>query len=299
MPSFDALYINGPFAFQPLEHFIETVAGWISIVEHCCTFHQSQSRAPLKSALGVGTNNFLQNQLIWINLLHAELKNPKDHFMKNFSTQSTVAGFHWRPILLEALERAFPPTELEARIGGKIQPVTSPLAKILVQQSCNNLSRWSKLRSLRLRIQPRMRMKWHCAESVVKNVSLSFVAAPKSFKFKDLYCIPISSWCIFCSRISKAKSSAPMEVQNGQGHRLTCYSRPDLFCWQEIFLRSHKWSSGDQALVTQELCCQVEGTTKAPNPAFSVFRNCRSFSSFPLGALCTNQTPNAAWYFIH
>ena len=77
-------YINGPFAFQPLEHFIETVAGWISTVEHCCTFHQSQSRAPLKSALGVGTNNFLQNQLIWINLLHAELKNPKDHFIKTF-----------------------------------------------------------------------------------------------------------------------------------------------------------------------------------------------------------------------
>ena len=120
-------YINGPFAFQPLEHFIETVAGWISTVEHCCTFQQSQSRAPLKSALGVGTNNFLQNQLIWINLLHAELKNPKDHFTKTFflfHPEHGRAGFHWRPILLEAFKRAFPPTELEARIGGKSQPVT-------------------------------------------------------------------------------------------------------------------------------------------------------------------------------
>ena len=73
-------YINGPFAFQPLEHFIETVAGWNSTVEHCCTFHPSQSRAQV--CLGLVTNNFLQNQLIWINLLHAELKNPKDHFTK-------------------------------------------------------------------------------------------------------------------------------------------------------------------------------------------------------------------------
>ena len=125
-------YINGPFAFQPLEHFIETVAGWNSTVEHCCTFHPSQSRAQV--CLGLVTNNFLQNQLIWINLLHAELKNPKDHFTKTFSTQSTVAGFHWRPILLEALKRAFPPTELEDRIGWKnllqCNSVTSPLGKI-------------------------------------------------------------------------------------------------------------------------------------------------------------------------
>ena len=149
MPSFDALYINGPFAFQPLEHFIETVAGWISTVEHCCTFHQSQSRAQV--CLGLVTNNFLQNQLIWINLLHAELKNPKDHFTKTFflfRPEHGRAGFHWRPILLEAFKRAFPPTELEASC---YSVTVLHLLWQRPQQSCNNLSRQSKLRSLRLK----------------------------------------------------------------------------------------------------------------------------------------------------
>ena len=181
-------YINGPFAFQPLEHFIETVAGWISIVEHCCTFHQSQSRAPLKSALGVGTNNFLQNQLIWINLLHAELKNPKDHFTKTFFLFHPEHGGR---VPLEAnsargVQTGFSPNRARSQNWRKEPTCYSVTVLHLLwqrpQQSCNNLSRWSKLRSLRLRIQPRMRMKWHCTESVVKNVSLSIVAAPKSLK---------------------------------------------------------------------------------------------------------------------
>ena len=177
-------YINGPFAFQPLEHFIETVAGWNSTVEHCCTFHQSQSRAPpLKSALGA--SNSLQNQLIWINLLHTELKN---HFTKTFFLFHPEHGGR---VPLEAnsargVKTGFSPDRAGWQNWRKEPTCYNVTVLHLLwersQQSCNNLSRWSKLRSLRLRIQPRMRMKWHCAESVVKNVSLSFGAASKSLK---------------------------------------------------------------------------------------------------------------------
>ena len=130
-------YINGPFAFQPLEHFIETVAGWISTgtVEHCCTFHQSQSRAPPLKPWAPTTlykTSWFESTCCTQSWKIPRIISPKPF---SFSTQSTVAGFHWRPILLEALKRAFPRqswmAELEERANLlQCNSVTSPLAKI-------------------------------------------------------------------------------------------------------------------------------------------------------------------------